>query len=241
MAVTPKVSDEMLVEAVAALGGAQRVSRKGLWSEVAQRVGLKATKAADCQKRYDFLLNEMDESSSEDPESADDDPGPAGEDEDDDSDDRQHEVHSIIGEKVKKGKKIYLVKWDGRDDNESTWEPEANLNKCEDKVTKWQKKRKKDGDARNGAAHRDDNDGQEERPKKRHAKSTAGTAAHPLEGLLGDDDSIATVLGFHDKNLETMLVKWASGNYSIVRRDALAREEPAKLIAWYHKRLVVEE
>ena len=36
-------------------------------------------------------------------------------------------VEAIIGRRIKKGKKEYLIKWKGYPESQATWEPERNL------------------------------------------------------------------------------------------------------------------
>ena len=58
-----------------------------------------------------------------------------------DNDDEEYEVEKILDVKKIKGKKYYLVKWMGYSDEESTWEPEDNLN-CEELIRKFHEERK---------------------------------------------------------------------------------------------------
>ena len=38
-----------------------------------------------------------------------------------------YQVEKIMGVKTKKGKKLFLVKWQGYSSSENSWEPEENL------------------------------------------------------------------------------------------------------------------
>ena len=40
---------------------------------------------------------------------------------------KEYEVEKIIGKKVNGNFKEYLIKWKGYSEDESTWEPESNL------------------------------------------------------------------------------------------------------------------
>jgi len=53
-----------------------------------------------------------------------------------------YEVEKIIESRLRKGKKEYLIKWKGYDNEEdNTWEPLENLD-CEDKITNFETKKK---------------------------------------------------------------------------------------------------
>ena len=40
-----------------------------------------------------------------------------------------YEVEAVVGQRKKKGRKEYLIKWKGYASDQNTWEPIANLNK----------------------------------------------------------------------------------------------------------------
>ena len=53
-----------------------------------------------------------------------------------------YEVEAIMGERIMKGRKEYLVKWKGYGENESSWEDEKDVN-APDKLKEWDVKKKK--------------------------------------------------------------------------------------------------
>lgn len=53
----------------------------------------------------------------------------------------EYVVESILNVRIRNGIKEYLLKWEGYEESESTWEPEWNL-KCHDLVRKFEKSRR---------------------------------------------------------------------------------------------------
>lgn len=47
-----------------------------------------------------------------------------------DDDEIEYVVEQILDRKMKKGKYMYLVKWEGYNNDHNTWEPEKNLTNC---------------------------------------------------------------------------------------------------------------
>lgn len=130
------VSDEQIITEVASLGGYTMITKEGKWALAAQHLGLKSSKAVDVQRRYEHILNGIPKDEYDDDEAADDSEGAL--DDGSESSAGDHEIDRIVGEKNKKGFREFLVKWQGTD--ETTWEPGANLSKCQAAIAKWREK-----------------------------------------------------------------------------------------------------
>jgi hypothetical protein len=135
-----QIDDAAIITEVAALGGYVPISRSGKWALVAQRLGLKAARAADVQKRYEMMLNDMPDDDDDEDDAG---YGRRGLDESEEDLgnlpvlDGEEIVERIIGERVKSGFKQYMVKWANTD--ETTWEPAANLANCIDILDEWKR------------------------------------------------------------------------------------------------------
>jgi hypothetical protein len=55
----------------------------------------------------------------------------------DDNEDEVYKVEKIVGERIRKGKAEFLVKWQGYPDDEMTWEPEEHLDGAKDALLEW--------------------------------------------------------------------------------------------------------
>ena len=44
------------------------------------------------------------------------------------NDTQEYEVEKILDTRINKGQREYLIKWEGYNDSENTWEPTKNLN-----------------------------------------------------------------------------------------------------------------
>ena len=56
---------------------------------------------------------------------------------------KEYEVEKIIGKKMNGNSKEYLIKWKGYSENESTWEPESNLENARLSIEKYESLMKK--------------------------------------------------------------------------------------------------
>ena len=57
--------------------------------------------------------------------------------------DEEYVVESIIASKIVKGREQFLVKWKGYSEDESTWEPEQNLENAHDALAVFRAKKRK--------------------------------------------------------------------------------------------------
>merc|ERR1712228_926520 len=63
---------------------------------------------------------------------------PADSDSDSEEEEERYEVEAILKSKEEEGKRLYLIKWKGYDQEEdNTWEPEENID-CKEKPAQFQ-------------------------------------------------------------------------------------------------------
>lgn len=64
-----------------------------------------------------------------------------------DNAEKEYVVEKILGEKQEFYEKLFLIKWEGFDDDQNTWEPIEHLAGCRDKIADYRKRRKEEDDA----------------------------------------------------------------------------------------------
>ena len=140
-----------------------------------------------------------------------------------------YEVEKILEKRKILGKKEYLIKWKGYDDQaEDTWEPVENL-ECDDKIKEFEKKRKasKTGDKRKSEA----GGKKEPKKKKRIEKEKVrgfdrGLTAERIIGATNEPGELA------------FLIKWVGSDEACLVPAEEANEKiPQLVIKFYQERL----
>jgi len=141
----------------------------------------------------------------------------------------EYSVEKILDKRVKQGKVEYLIKWEGYDDSENTWEPQENLD-CPDIIKKFEDtyKSKKDEKKRKRES---------EAGGKKKAKSTEDDEGRPR----GFDRGLQPerIIGATDSSGELMfLVKWKdSDEADLVPARQANVKCPQIVIQFYEERL----
>lgn len=171
------------------------------------------------------------------------------------SSEEEYVVEKVLNKRTVKGKVQYLLKWKGYKEEDSTWEPEENLD-CEELIKAFEDKRKeKEAKVKKSEL---------ERPKKRSrdsgddASTTSrkgrGTSVSSVEETKESkkekkDDKLKSgfdkglkaekIIGASDATGELMfLVKWADSDEAELVPAKVANVKcPQQVIAFYEERL----
>ncbi|XP_039763086.1 chromobox protein homolog 5-like isoform X4 [Pararge aegeria] len=173
------------------------------------------------------------------------------------SSEEEYVVEKVLNKRIVKGKVQYLLKWKGYKEEESTWEPEENLD-CEELIRTFEDNRKeKEAKAKKAE--------EQNRSKKRRRDSSEdtsvtgrkgrGTSVSSLEdhkepkskreredkGKSGFDKGLKAekIIGASDATGELMfLVKWADSDEAELVPAKIANVKcPQQVIAFYEERL----
>ncbi|CAH0726333.1 unnamed protein product, partial [Brenthis ino] len=171
------------------------------------------------------------------------------------SEEEEYVVEKVLNKRTVKGKVQYLLKWKGYKEEDSTWEPEENLD-CEELIKAFEDKRKeKEAKAKKS---------EPERPKKRNrdsgddtsttSRKGRGTSVSSMEdskeskkekkedkSRSGFDKGLKAekIIGASDATGELMfLVKWADSDEAELVPAKIANVKcPQQVIAFYEERL----
>ncbi|KAI8427421.1 hypothetical protein MSG28_001967 [Choristoneura fumiferana] len=167
----------------------------------------------------------------------------------DQSSEEEYVVEKVLDRRLVKGKVQYLLKWKGYKEEESTWEPEENLD-CEELIRTFEDARKE----KEKAAKKP-----EERAKKRVRESSEDTRKSRGASVSSADDREAKrdrkeektksgfekglkaekIIGASDATGELMfLIKWADSDEAELVPAKVANVKcPQQVIAFYEERL----
>ncbi|KAJ2939453.1 hypothetical protein O0L34_g10885 [Tuta absoluta] len=164
-------------------------------------------------------------------------------------------VEKVLDKRTVKGKELYLLKWKGYKEEQSTWEPEENLN-CEELIRTFEKNLKEK--EKNKATKKT-----EERGKKRARESSEDTStsrkrrgtrvssADETSTKRGKEEKAKSgfekglkaekIIGASDATGELMfLIKWADSNEAELVPAKIANVKcPQQVIAFYEERLMM--
>jgi len=161
----------------------------------------------------------------------------AAEEEEEEEEEEEYQVESIVDHRMKKGKKEYLVKWKGFDDEENTWEPTSNLN-CDDLVEAYEKEREKKSSVPT-------TDSSAKKGKKRKSEISAGgdgktkTTVNKQNGF-EKGFTAEEIIGATENNGEVhFLIKWKEElvDYELIPARIVNKKIPQMVIAFYEARL----
>ncbi|XP_050362231.1 chromobox protein homolog 1-like [Nymphalis io] len=172
----------------------------------------------------------------------------------DGSSEEEYVVEKVLNKRTVKGKVQYLLKWKGYKEEESTWEPEENLD-CEELIKTFEDSRKeKEAKAKKS----------EERTKKRRRESSDDTSTTGRKGRATSVSSLEEpkdskkekkddkaksgfekglkaekIIGASDATGELMfLIKWADSDEAELVPAKVANVKcPQQVIAFYEERL----
>ncbi|XP_023941019.1 chromobox protein homolog 5 [Bicyclus anynana] len=175
----------------------------------------------------------------------------------DGSSEEEYVVEKVLNKRIVKGKVQYLLKWKGYKEEESTWEPEDNLD-CEELIKTFEDSRKE----KEAKAKKADEQPTTNRSKKRRRDSSEdnNSAARRGRGTsVSSDDHRETkakkddkgksgfdkglkaekIIGASDATGELMfLVKWADTDEAELVPAKVANVKcPQQVIAFYEERL----
>ncbi|CAH0404581.1 unnamed protein product [Chilo suppressalis] len=169
------------------------------------------------------------------------------------SSEEEYVVEKVLDRRTVKGKTQYLLKWKGYKEEESTWEPEENLD-CEELIRTFEENRKE--------KEKEKAKKPEERSKKRVRESSEDTSTsrkgrgtsvssveEPRESKRSKEDKSKSgfdkglkaekIIGASDATGELMfLIKWADSDEAELVPAKVANVKcPQQVIAFYEERL----
>jgi hypothetical protein len=155
---------------------------------------------------------------------------------DDDAEEAEEEfvVEKVVDNRMRGGKKEYLLKWKGYPESENTWEPEENLD-CSELIAAFEEKNKKNKEEKKKRKAKDDDESSTSSATKRKK------VVEEEDKLRGFDRGLQPerIIGATDSSGELMfLMKWKDSDEAdlVPARQANIRC-PQIVIAFYEERL----
>ncbi|XP_026757021.1 chromobox protein homolog 1-like [Galleria mellonella] len=168
------------------------------------------------------------------------------------SSEEEYVVEKVLDKRTVKGKVQYLLKWKGYKEEESTWEPEENLD-CEELIKTFEDNRKekeksKKSEDRGKKRVRESSEETSGTGRKGRATSVSSVEEHKDKKERKDDKSKSgfdkglkaeKIIGASDATGELMfLIKWAdSDEAELVPAKVANIKCPQQVIAFYEERL----
>ncbi|CAH2105064.1 unnamed protein product [Euphydryas editha] len=172
----------------------------------------------------------------------------------DGSSEEEYVVEKVLNKRTVKGKVQYLLKWKGYKEEESTWEPEENLD-CEELIKAFEDSRKekeakaKKQEERSKKRRRDSSDDTSTTGRKGRATSVSSLEEHKESKKEKKDDKAKSgfekglkaekIIGASDATGQLMfLIKWADSDEAELVPAKVANVKcPQQVIAFYEERL----
>ncbi|XP_046961110.1 chromobox protein homolog 5-like [Vanessa cardui] len=172
----------------------------------------------------------------------------------DGSSEEEYVVEKVLNKRTVKGKVQYLLKWKGYKEEESTWEPEENLD-CEELIKTFEDSRKekeakaKKTEERTKKRRRESSDDTSTTGRKGRGTSVSSLEEHKDSKKEKKDDKAKSgfekglkaekIIGASDATGELMfLIKWADSDEAELVPAKVANVKcPQQVIAFYEERL----
>ncbi|XP_026490450.1 chromobox protein homolog 5-like [Vanessa tameamea] len=172
----------------------------------------------------------------------------------DGSSEEEYVVEKVLNKRTVKGKVQYLLKWKGYKEEESTWEPEENLD-CEELIKTFEDSRKekeakaKKTEERTKKRRRESSDDTSTTGRKGRGTSVSSLEEHKESKKEKKDDKAKSgfekglkaekIIGASDATGELMfLIKWADSDEAELVPAKVANVKcPQQVIAFYEERL----
>ncbi|KAI5636021.1 chromo shadow domain-containing protein [Phthorimaea operculella] len=170
-----------------------------------------------------------------------------------DSSEEEYVVEKVLDKRTVKGKVQYLLKWKGYKEEESTWEPQENLD-CEELIRTFEENLKEK--EKNKATKKTEERGKkraressEDTSTSRKGRGTSVSSADETTTKRGKEDKAKSgfdkglkaekIIGASDATGELMfLIKWADSDEAELVPAKVANVKcPQQVIAFYEERL----